>query len=119
MRNSDDKLREQLRQAWQQRSGDEVPPFDSVMRAADSRRASTLRQRRWSAAAAAVIVTAVIAVYLQTPRQESHYIEVAELLDSTYWTAPSDVLLPDREFDIYQDMPELFESTEPAEGALL
>ena len=35
----------------------------------------------------------------------------AELMDSTYWSAPSDVLLPDREFDIYQDLPELFEST--------
>ena len=52
------------------------------------------------------------------PVDES-YVEVADLMDSTYWTAPSDVLLPDRQFDIYQDMPELFESTEPAGGTLL
>ena len=79
---------------------------------------ATLRQRRWLAAAV-VVAAAALTVYLQAPRQEPHYIEVAELLDTTYWSAPSDVLLPDREFDIYQDMPELFESTEPAEGALL
>jgi hypothetical protein len=60
----------------------------------------------------------MVALNVQAPK-EATYIEVAELLDSTYWFAPSDVLLPDREFDIYQDMPVLFESTEPAEGALL
>ena len=47
------------------------------------------------------------------------YIEVADLLESTYWSAPSDVLLPDRQFDIYQELPVIFESTEPAGGALL
>ncbi len=119
MHDSDDRLREQLQQAWRRKVGDDAPSFDSVWHAAASRRAATRRRRRWIAAAAAVAVAAVFALYQQAPRQEMHYIEVAELLDTTYWSAPSDVLLPDREFDIYQDMPVLFESTEPAEGALL
>ena len=119
MRDTDDTLRDQIRRAWRRNSSDSGPPFDRVMRAAEAQRAATLRRRRWSAAAAALVTVAVIVSYLQAPRQEVHYIEVAELLDSTYWTAPSDVLLPQKEFDIYRDMPVLFESTEPAEGALL
>ena len=46
-------------------------------------------------------------------------IEMGELLGSTSWQAPSDVLLPQHEFDLYQDMPALIESTEAATGALL
>ena len=67
---------------------------------------------------ASVVAGAVIAF---TPRPETPetYIEVADLLETTYWSAPSDVLLPERKFDIYQDMPVLFESTESAGGTLL
>ena len=118
MHEGDDRLRRQLEQVWQQRAGNAVPPFDRVWRAA-ARRAATLRQRRWLAAAAVIVFASALALYLQAPRQEVQYIEVADLLETTYWSAPSDVLLPDSEFDIYQDMPVLFESTEPAEGALL
>jgi hypothetical protein len=64
-------------------------------------------------------MAAVIVLQSGTAPPGPSYVEVADLMDSTYWSAPSDVLLPDREFDIYQDLPVLFESTEPAEGALL
>ena len=47
------------------------------------------------------------------------YIELAELMGSTSWAAPSDVLMPEYEIDIYQDLPALMESTKPVEGALL
>jgi hypothetical protein len=70
-------------------------------------------------AAAAAIVGAVIVLLNSGSPPTASYIEIADLMESTYWAAPSDVLLPDREFDIYQDLPVLFESTEPAEGALL
>ena len=43
----------------------------------------------------------------------------ARLLETTYWEAPSDVLLPARERDIYRDLPALEVSTEGNEGALL
>ena len=71
------------------------------------------------AAAAVVVAMLVITVGNPPPVDETAYIEIAELLETTYWSAPSDVLLPEREFDIYQELPVLFESTEPAEGALL
>ena len=68
--------------------------------------------------AVAAVAAVVVAFNLQSPETTS-YIEVAELLETTYWSAPSDVLLPEHEFDIYQEMPVIFESTEPAGGALL
>ena len=75
------------------------------------------RRYRRFASVAVLVAGAAIALNVQGPPES--YIELADLLESTYWSAPSDVLLPDREFDIYQDMPVLFESTEPAGGALL
>jgi len=44
---------------------------------------------------------------------------MADLLESTSWVAPSDVLLPKHEIDLYQDLPAFSVSTRPAEGALL
>jgi len=71
-------------------------------------------------AAAVLVAAAVISVSMQVPSPAVPvYIEVAELLDSTNWVAPSDVLLPDRQFDIYQEIPVLHQPTEPARGALL
>ena len=119
MHHGNDRQRRQLQQAWQQRAGNEVPPFDMAWQAAAARRDARRRQRRWLAAAAVIVLASALTLYLQVPQQDMQYIEVAELLETTYWSAPSDVLLPDSEFDIYQDMPVLFESTEPAEGALL
>jgi len=41
------------------------------------------------------------------------------LLGTTGWSAPSDSLMPDHQFDIYQDIPVLIESTETYGGTLL
>jgi hypothetical protein len=68
-------------------------------------------RRRYAGFAAAAVIVAVIALGIRTPVEEPTYIEMAELLDSTYWSAPSDVLMPEKEFDIYQELPTLFEST--------
>ena len=116
MQATDDTLRRRVREAWPEPS--RAPDFDATWAAARRRRAG----RRFGygiGAAAAAIVAAVIVLQSGTAPPGPDYIEVADLMDSTYWSAPSDVLLPDREFDIYQDLPVLFESTEPAEGALL
>lgn len=117
MQNSDKGLRDQVRQGWVS-NGDAEPSFETTWQAAQQRHAAGRQHYRRFAAAAAVVAAVVIAMYAQPPAGES-YIEVADLLESTYWTAPSDALLPDRQFDIYQDMPVIFESTEPAGGALL
>jgi hypothetical protein len=117
MQDSDKTLRDQVRQGWTG-IGDAGSSFETTWQAAQERHAAGRRHYRRFAGAAAVVAAVVVALYAQPPAGES-YIEVADLLESTYWTAPSDVLLPDRQFDIYQDMPVIFESTEPAGGALL
>ena len=117
MQDSDKALREQVRQGWAG-AGNAEPSFGTTWQAAQERHAAGRRHYRRFAEAAAVVAAVVVALYAQPPAGES-YIEVADLLESTYWTAPSDALLPDRKFDIYQDMPVIFESTEPAGGALL
>ena len=115
MQDSDKALRQAVRDSWPEDRG---PAFDETWQAASKRYAGSRRRYAYLAGAAAVVAAVVIAVNGQAPQQPA-YIEVADLLESTWWSAPSDALLPDREFDIYQDMPEMFESTEPAGGSLL
>lgn len=119
MKQTDDNLREQVSRAWQAGAAEKPPSFDRIWQAADARYVSARRRYRSIASAAAIAAAVVIAWNWQAPADETSYIEIAELLESTSWSAPSDVLLPSREFDIYQDMPALFESTDPAGGALL
>ena len=118
MQDKDRALRDDIRQAWPPGAGSATSSFASTWRAAEERYVSRRRHYRHFAAAAAVVAAVVVALNAHSPVQNS-YIEVAELLESTYWTAPSDMLLPNRTFDIYQDMPIIFESTDLAEGALL
>ena len=115
MNREDNALRDAVRESW---PTNREPSFEDTWQAAHRRYGAGRRKYGYFAGAAAIAAAAVIAFNMQQP-QQTPYIEVAELLETTYWTAPSDALLPDRQFDIYQDMPEIFESTEPAEGALL
>lgn len=114
-KHEDKSLREVVRQSWPDSA---APSFEKTWSAAGQQHASGRRRYAYFAAAAVAAAVALIALNGPVPEQNT-YIEVAELLESTYWTAPSDALLPDRQFDIYQDMPEIFESTEPAGGTLL
>jgi hypothetical protein len=121
MQDSEKALRDQVRQSWtgiDDGCGDAGSSFETTWQAAQARHSAGRRRYRRFAGAAAFVAAVVVALYAQPPARDS-YIEVADLLESTYWTAPSDALLPDRQFDIYQDMPVIFESTEPARGALL
>ena len=97
-----------------------APSFGKVWSAAEQEYQRSRRRYSWFASAAAV-VAAVLVVLNAAPPTLNHgeYIEMAELLNSTTWAAPSDVLLPNYEFDIYRDLPALMESTKPVEGALL
>jgi len=100
--------------------GNRVPPFAQTWQAAERRYAAARRSYRRVAAAAAVIAAVVVGANLQSPQVEMEALfEVADLLESTSWSAPSDVLLPEHQFDIYQEMPVLIESTEAAGGTLL
>ena len=94
--------------------------FDQVWAAASDRVGSVRKRRFLLAGSAAVAVVLAIAFSLRAPTEnEWLYIDEYELLETTGWSAPSDSLLPSREFDIYQTVPVLIESTETYGGALL
>lgn len=112
MSDADQDIREALKQSLPASSVAQ-PPFEQIWRAAQAQHAAAHGQfRRFAVAAAAVVAVLLIGVSLQQAgNDDTPYIELAELLNSTSWSAPSDVLLPQHEFDIYQDLPTLIEST--------
>jgi len=118
MNESDKELQQAVRQAMP--SGGVAPEFDHTWQAAQRRTDTNRRYLHMAAAAAVAVISLVIVADLVRPPQETlEYIEVADLLNSTSWSAPSDSLLPQSRFDIYQDMPTLLESTDAYGGALL
>ena len=73
-------------------------------------------------AAASAAVVAVLAVVMLSGGPEPaapSLVDVEELVASTTWVAPSDSLLPEHRFDIFQELPVMFESTGTEEGTLL
>ena len=93
-----------------------APPFNRVMDRAERQVRARPGRRVAAAGFVAAGLVAMLAIDL-TP--QPNFISEDELLGSTSWSAPSDVLLPNHQFDIYQDLPELLESTKSTEGALL
>jgi len=120
MTEPDTTLRTTLREAQAKLDGDRVPDFDSTWAAA-KRRAATMRTRRGVLAGVLVAAAvAVVAVGLLPPSDDDlRFIDAEDLLGTTRWLAPSDSLLPVHQFDIYQDIPVLIESTETYGGTLL
>lgn len=115
-----DKFDTDIKRAWPENDMRRVPTFAETWRAAEERYARRRRRYGMLAGAAAVVAMVFVGLQLQTsPTADVNYIEVDELLGSTSWTAPSDVLLPRHEFDIYQELPSLIESTDTAGGTLL
>jgi len=123
-------LRAALRKAQAKHESDGIPDFDSVWAAAEREAGAALRRRGIFAGVAVVAAAVVLAVgvlpmnlsptnRLPTKQQDLRYIDTDELLETTRWSAPSDSLLPEHQFDIYQEIPVLIESTETYGGALL
>lgn len=98
------------------------PPFSETFAAAEDRYRATRRRYRLAgglaAAAAVAAVTAGLWPGPEAPVGDEFMIAEA-LMNSTTWTAPSDVLMPDHQFDIYRDIPVLDRSTISEEGTLL
>lgn len=120
MSNDDKQLADAIKQSSP--AATPVPPFDAVFERAEAEFERRVRRRYLSVAgavASVLVIAVVLLVYApdETPRPEP--LQITGLLDSTSWVAPSDVLLPEHEFDIFEELPEPMESTEPAEGALL
>lgn len=116
-KHSDNAISKAFRQR-QNATGEAAPSFDSVFAAAE-RQADTKRIN-WSLGIAAAALVAVLTIALMPAENDEFiYLDVEELAATTLWSAPSDSLLPEHQFDIYREMPRLFESTEPDGGALL
>lgn len=115
-------IEKELRRALRPSKGQVTPDFDKTMRAAEARIASGRGAYRVAAGLAAVFALVAIAITLrpgvQTLPDDAFYIDEA-LLSSTYWESPSDALMPQHRFDIYQTLPAFPGSTESAEGTLL
>ena len=117
----EDDIRRHWSESLRSRSG-EPPGFDEVWVAAEAKYLDERRRfRRLSVTAAAVAAVALVLSLLpgeKMPQMDG--VEIGEdFLSSTLWTAPSDVLIPRHDIDIYQDIPTLIESTEFEEETLL
>ena len=110
-------IKEALKSAYRAAEGN-PPPFDPSWAAAEGRLRS--RRRRRSAGLAIAAAVSLFAVVLRTDQPPAYEFMITDaLLNDTYWTAPSDVLMPERRFDIYREVHLLDESTISPEGSLL
>jgi hypothetical protein len=118
MTEKDSRLAQAVRQSMPETVA--MPSFAATWQAAERRAARRRRRLQMAAAAAVAVIGLVVVADLARPPDGSpEYIEVAELMNTTSWSAPSDALLPDRRIDIYKEIPALMESTETDGGALL
>lgn len=109
-------VEDRLRRALAARE-QEAPQFACVWQAAEKRHAARRIRHRALAGVAAVVAMAALLPW-RSPDVSVLVVE-EELLGSTSWSAPSDVLMPIRRTDIYEELPELIKSTEPDGGTLL
>lgn len=117
MKHSNNAIRDAFRQ-HRPMTAETPPSFDSVFAAAEQQVRARRRGRVIGVVAAAMVAVLTIAL-LPAGKDEITYLDVEELAATTLWIAPSDSLLPEYQFDIYREMPRLFESTDPDGGALL
>ena len=119
---SDQIIKDALKDAYRSAEG-KPPSFDDVWAAAERQyQASGRRRVRTASGLAAAVALAAITALLwpqQEPELTDDYLIADALMNSTSWVAPSDSLLPEHQFDIYQDIPALGPSTNSQEGTLL
>ena len=117
---NEDELKSGLQKAWK-RAGRTPPAFAETWAAAEARHARSGFQRKALAGVAAAAALAVVIVLLPEQQVElaDEFLIADALMNSTSWTAPSDVLMPERQFDIYREIPFPGPSTISEEGPLL
>lgn len=120
--NSDDKDLACALQEIQRQMNGSAPGFEAIFGAAERQVQDSRRVRFAGMAAAAAIAVLAIAL-LPEEEVEYTYVDIEELTATTQWSAPSDSLFPEHQFDIYRELPRLYESTvlstDIEEGALL
>ncbi len=118
---NEDRVRQELKDAYQ--SAERKPPsFDEVWTAAEARHGQSRRRFRTIGGIAAAVAVIGITFGLWPEQQAEltdEFLIADSLLNSTSWSAPSDSLMPEHQFDIYREIPFLNESTNSQEGSLL
>ncbi len=98
------------------------PAFADVWAAAEARHRFSRRRNRVAGSIAAAVVVVGITVGLWSKQQfeiADEFLIADSLMNSTSWSAPSDSLMPEHQFDIYQEIRFPDESTFSPEGSLL
>ena len=115
---NDEALKDALKGAYQEAEG-QPPSFEETLAAAEQRTSRAGNGLRFAAGLAAALVAAFVLWPATEPELTDEFLIADSLMNSTTWTAPSDALMPEHEFDIYQETPFLNESTISPEGTLL
>ena len=119
---NEETMKEAVNKSLAARDAQPQPDFDKTWLAAEGRYlAWQRRQRTFIAVAASVALFAVLLTVMPPDEQAElpNFEIAAEMMKSTQWHAPSDVLMPEYSIDIYGDLPQLPESTDIYEGTLL
>ena len=119
---NEDDIRKSLKPAYEEAQPRKAPSFDTVWANAEAEYGQSRgRYRVIGGVAAAIAVLGIAAGLWSTQQTEpgDDYLIADVLMNSTMWSAPSDSLMPEHQFDIYQDIPVLLESTGTNGGALL
>ena len=119
---NDEKLREALRDSLQSMQGGDAPEFDAMWSNAERKHRAARSSYQKIAGFAGVAAIAAVA-FMLWPLNGNNvadiYLTEEDLLSSTQWIAPSDVLLPEYRIDIYGELPVLIETNDFDEGSLL
>lgn len=119
---SDNELHDKVGEALRRAGSHAVPDFEKVWSAAEQEvQRSRRRYATFGGIAAALAVVAIVVGNWNAPTNEigDDYLIADAILNSTQWVAPSDALMPQHQFDIYQEMNFLDESTDIQDGSLL
>jgi hypothetical protein len=114
-------IRNSLKPAFDREQARDAPGFDALWAKAELAYGKQRKTRLFSAVAAVLAMAVIAATLWPSQQAELHddYLIADALMNSTLWSAPSDSLMPEHQFDIYQEIPFLIESTNSLEGTLL
>ena len=122
MNMSEEKMRKFVAESLSSKEAGPVPGFEETWLVAERRYTAQKRRFRAVTGIAASLALIAIVVGLSQPSEQQTLPDFelsAALMNSTLWSAPSDVLMPEHAIDIYQDIPDMPVSTDFIEGTLL
>jgi hypothetical protein len=116
---NDDELKQSLKRAFESAEG-APPDFGTMLSTADA----GLRRKRMLVRLASGVAAAAFALFVglwssDAPQPPDEYLIADALMNSTAWSAPSDVLMPEHQFDVYREISFPVPSTNSQEGSLL